>query len=146
MLRRIESEERRSRLRPRGHSAFATVAALPGPGRPVVVPGTNVYIRDGAGTLPGAVAALLDRAPLFHSAVRLAELAAGVANADPALGSWTGLRDHHAALFAAIPGSRFLTPDAQTWAEAGIVAGTLARVQGVQRRQREECLATPRSS
>ena len=33
-----------------------------------------------------------------------------------------------------------LVPDAQTWHLAGVIAGTLARVQGFQPHQRKECL------
>lgn len=90
---------------------------------------------DAAGTLTPTVTALLDRSLLFHCAVCLAELAVGVGNANPALPSWPRLRDHYADLFASIPASRALTPDAPTWAEAG-----LARLQGFQPHQRKTCL------
>jgi predicted nucleic acid-binding protein len=115
-------------------------ADLTGSGRPVLVSDTNVYIMDAAGVLPDAAAALISRALLFHCAVCLAELAVGVANADPDLPGWAAQRDHYAELFDGIPSHRVLTPDAQTWTEAGIVAGTLARSQGYQRHQRKECL------
>jgi predicted nucleic acid-binding protein len=39
-----------------------------------------------------------------------------------------------------VPDTRLLTPDAQTWAEAGVIAGTLSRVQGYQSYQRKDCL------
>ncbi|MGI4942900.1 MAG: hypothetical protein ACRYHQ_20440 [Janthinobacterium lividum] len=69
-----------------------------------------------------------------------AELAVGVANADPARRGWSVLRDHYAGLFAAVPASRLLNPDAQVWADAGVVAGTLARTQGFLPHQCKECL------
>jgi predicted nucleic acid-binding protein len=50
------------------------------------------------------------------------------------------MRDHYGALIAKIPATRLLTPDADIWAEAGLIAGTLARTQGYQRHQRKECL------
>ena len=50
------------------------------------------------------------------------------------------MRDHYAALFASVPPSRLLTPDAQVWTDAGLIAGTLARTQGFQPHQRKECL------
>lgn len=101
---------------------------------------TNVYINRAAGRLDLALQAVIDGALLFHCSVALAELAIGVANADPARRSWPATRDHYAALFAAVPASRLLTPDAQVWAEAGVVAGMLARTQGFQPHQRKECL------
>ena len=70
----------------------------------------------------------------------LAELAVGVANADPSRTGWAALKDHYAKLFAAIPESRLLTPDAQVWTDAGVIAGMLAPTQGFQPHQRKECL------
>jgi predicted nucleic acid-binding protein len=101
---------------------------------------TNVYIHRAAGRLPAALAEMIDRTLLFHCTVALAELATGIANADPARSGWEAMRDHYTALFAAIPDSRTLTPDAQNWIDAGMVAGVLSRTQGFQRYQRKECL------
>jgi predicted nucleic acid-binding protein len=109
-------------------------------GRPALVLDTNVYIMAAAGTLPAMVAALVERALLFHCSVCLGELATGVANADPASPAWRATRDHYAALIDAVPETRVIVPDGQTWLEAGVVAGTLARTQGLQRHQRKECL------
>jgi predicted nucleic acid-binding protein len=139
-VRRFKPDKRRGQIRPRARSALLAADDIVGPGRPVLVPDTNVYIMDAGGNLPEAAAALVDRALLFHCAVCLAELAAGVANADPALAGWAEQRDHYAELFEGIPDNRVLAPDARTWTEAGIVAGTLARSQGFQRHQRKECL------
>lgn len=109
-------------------------------GRALLVPDTNVYIRAAAGTLPGLVQDLVERALLFHCSVCLGELATGIANANPSLPSWSALRDHYLELFDSIPSARLLNPDAQVWTDAGVVAGVLARTQGFQRHQRKECL------
>ena len=101
---------------------------------------TNVYINIAAGRAGEAVRDAVDRAILFHCSVALAELATGVANADPSRPKWPQMRDHYVALFAAIPGSRLLTPGPDTWVDAGIIAGMLARTQGFQSHQRKECL------
>jgi len=101
---------------------------------------TNVYINRVAGRLEAPVRDAIDQALLFHCSVALAELAVGVANADPSRSGWPALRDHYSELFAAIPASRLVTPDAQVWADAGVIAGTLARTQGFQPHQRKECL------
>ena len=52
------------------------------------------------------------------------------------------LRDGNpdAALIDAVPESRLIVPDGQTWLEAGVIAGALARMQGFQKHQRKECL------
>jgi predicted nucleic acid-binding protein len=109
-------------------------------GRALLMPDTNVYIRAAAGTLPGLVQDLVERAMLFHCSVCLAELAIGVANANPSLPSWSVLRDHYIELFDSIPSARLLNPDADVWTDAGVVAGALARTQGFHRQQRKECL------
>lgn len=90
--------------------------------------------------MPPLLRDLIDRSLLFHCSVALGELAVGVANANPARPSWPAIRDHYAELFDSIPTSRTLTPDDRIWAEAGIIAGTLARTQGYQPYQRKECL------
>ena len=101
---------------------------------------TNVYIGRASGRLSGKLRDLIDGALLFHSSVALAELATGIGNADPAAPRWPTLRDHYADLFAAVPATRLLTPDAQIWADAGLIAGLLARIQRLQPHQRKECL------
>lgn len=40
----------------------------------------------------------------------------------------------------AIPEQRVLTPGSETWIDAGILSGTLARTQGFQSHQRKELL------
>jgi predicted nucleic acid-binding protein len=83
---------------------------------------------------------MLDRGLLFHCTVCVAEITTGVANADPAHKGWKALRDHYTALIASLPATRLLTPDGETGAQAGLIAGTLARTQNYQRHQRKECL------
>ena len=139
-LRRIKADKWRTQLKARPPAALTAAADVVGAGQAAMLLDTNVYILSAAGTLPAAAAALVDRGLLFHCAVCVAELATGVANADPARSSWKALRDHYTALIANIPSTRLLTPDLETWAEAGLIAGTLARVQNYQRYQRKECL------
>jgi predicted nucleic acid-binding protein len=139
-LRRRKPEKRRDTLRPRGRAGLVAADDLRLTGRPMIVPDTNVYIMAAEGTLPVAAASLTERALLFHCSVCLGELATGVANADPLGPTWLAIRDHYAALIDAVPESRLLVPDGQTWLEAGVIAGALARTQGFQKHQRKECL------
>jgi predicted nucleic acid-binding protein len=83
---------------------------------------------------------LVDRSLLFHCSVCVSELTTGVANGDPSHAAWKPLRDHYTALIATFLPTRLLTPDPQIWAEAGLIAGTLARTQSFQPYQRKECL------
>lgn len=140
-LRRIKPEKQRATLGSRQPQELVAATDFAGEGRAAIVLDTNVYIGFAAGTLPAAAAELVDRGLLFHCSVCVAELATGVANADPSHAAWGKLRDHYAALFATFLPTRLLTPDSQICAEAGLIAGTLARTQNFQRHQRKECLA-----
>jgi predicted nucleic acid-binding protein len=139
-LRKRKPAKRTIPLAPRPPDQRATLTNLPGGAPRILLLDTNVYINRAAGRLPPDIGDVIDQALLFHCSVALAELAVGVANADPSRPGWTALRDHYSALFAAIPRSRLVTPDAQIWAEAGVIAGTLTRTQRFQPHQRKECL------
>jgi predicted nucleic acid-binding protein len=139
-LRRVKPDKHLSRLSLRSPDALIAAGDIAGEGRAALLLDTNVYIRSGAGTLPAAAAALVDRGLLFHCSVCVAELCTGVANANPSRAGWKSLRDHYADLIASIPPTRLLTPDPEIWTEAGLIAGTLARTQGYQPHQRKECL------
>ena len=125
---------------PRPLAELAGVADIDGASRTAFLPDTNIYINDSRGLLPDAARALLDRGLVFHASVALAELAVGIANADPDRAGWSTMREHYTRLFEAIPSHRVLTPDADIWIAAGLIAGTLARTQGFQPHQRKQCL------
>lgn len=139
-LRRVKPDKNIAQLAPRTARELIAAMDIVGGGRSAVVLDTNVYIQSAAGTLPAAAAALVDRGLLFHCSVCVAELATGVANANPSHVGWKTLRDHYSALIATFPATRLLTPNPQIWVEAGMIAGTLARTQNFQRHQRKECL------
>jgi len=138
-LRRRKPAKRTSQLVPRPREALVDLTVLPS-GPLFLLLDTNVYVNRAAGRLASHVRDAVDQALLFHCSVALAELALGVANADPSRAGWTAMQDHYAELFASIPASRLVTPDAQIWTDAGVVAGTLTRTQGFQPHQRKECL------
>ncbi len=139
-LRRVKTEKRRAQLTPRPKDALVAAEQISAPGRAALLLDTNVYIYSAAGRLAPAAAALLDRGLLFHCTVCVAELATGVANANPGHAGWKKMRDHYAALIARMPATRLLTPGPDTWALAGIIAGTIARCQNFAPHQRKECL------
>lgn len=139
-LRRVKPDKHVSALRPRALETLVRASAVAGRGRAALVPDTNVYIRSAAGTLPDDAATLADDGLLFHCSVCVAELTTGVANADPKGAGWKRIRDHYVGLIGSILPTRLLTPDAQSWSEAGLIAGTLARTQGYSGHQRKECL------
>lgn len=138
-LRRRKPEKRRTRLVQRPRERLESIAEVSARPHPVLLLDTNVYILNASGKLPGPVAACLDRSRVFHCSVCLSEIAIGIANAAPVRG-WSAIRDHYATVFASIPVSRLLVPDADIWIDAGLIAGTLSRLQNFQREQRKECL------
>jgi len=139
-LRRVKTEKRSTQIPLRPRNTLVAAEDIPPAGRAALLLDTNVYIHSAAGRLPAAAAALVDRGLLFHCTVCVAELATGVANANPARAGWKATRDHYTALIARIPATRLLTPGEDTWALAGIIAGTLARCQNFAPHQRKECL------
>ena len=139
-IRRRKPEKRLRQFATRPENDLTSVADLPTLGAVALVADTNVYIHDAAGRLPPAVYALLDRTILFHCSVCVGEIATGVANGDPTHPVWKETRAVYAEVLGAIPATRLLTPDAQVWTDAGVVAGTLARTQGFQPHRRKEVL------
>jgi predicted nucleic acid-binding protein len=140
VLRRRKPARRVSQLIARPARDLLWLGDLPESVPKALLLDTNVYINRAAGRLSPALREAIDQALLFHCSVALAELAVGVANAKPGQPNWPALRDHYAELFADIPASRLVTPDAQVWVDAGVIAGIIARTQGFQPNQRKECL------
>ena len=138
-LRRRKPEKRLERLTARPVDRLLSVSTLPIEAVAILAD-TNVYIAEAAGTLSDEAAAVLSRSLLFHCSVCLAEIAAGIGNADPSHPRWAESRDHYAGLMSGMPPARVLTPDDAIWLDAGILAGTLARTQNYQRHQRKEAL------
>jgi predicted nucleic acid-binding protein len=139
-LRRTKPEKRWRALKPRSSAELVAVADVFLHGRPAVVPDTNVYILYAAGRLPPAVRSIVKFGLLSHCSVCASELATGVANADPKHPKWSELRDYYETLIMDWPSTRLLNPTPTIWTEAGLIAGTLARMQGFQRNERKECL------
>lgn len=128
-LRRRKPAKRTSQLVPRPRHTLISLAALTSPPQFLLLD-TNIYINHAAGRLAPNVFNALDHALPFHCSVALAELACGIANANPSHPGWRAMQGHYAELFVSIPPSRLRAPDAQVWTDAGVIAGTLARAQG----------------
>jgi predicted nucleic acid-binding protein len=140
LLRRCKPEKWRTQLTPRPIGQLVAAASLAGTVRLPLLPDTNVYIKNMAGSLPTPVEALLDNALQWHCSVCVAEITAGIVHYNPATPDWRPIRRQYGILLGSIPDTRLLVPDAPTWHLAGMIAGTLARTQGFQPHQRKECL------
>lgn len=137
LLRRYRPERHSAPLRRR--PAAALVQAGAGTARRILLD-TTAIIHDIGGRIPPGAAALLDAALHFHCSVCLGEICAGVANYHPDAANADQVRETYTELMARIPPHRILTPSPEDWAAAGLITGTLARTQGLQRHQRKETL------
>jgi predicted nucleic acid-binding protein len=140
IIRSRKPEKRQTRLAVRPDIDLISASDIAGRGRQVFVPDTNIYIMDAAGILQQAAETLVDQGLMFHCSICLAEISVGVGKYAPKASGWQRVADHYAELFASIPANRLLIPDAETWADAGMVAGILARTQGLQRQRSKELL------
>lgn len=139
-IRRFKPEKQTSQFRTRRATELISADDYARQTRVVLLPDTNVYINSFAGLLTPAAKYLMDSALLFHSSVCLGEIAVGVGNYNPASSGWRKTSREYTGLVASIPETRIIEPDEQTWIEAGMIAGILARTQGYQSHQRKECL------
>jgi hypothetical protein len=140
IARRIKPHTQLKQLSTRPLAELVSATNIVGTGRAQLLLDTNVYIYDAGGRLPTDAEAVVDQCISFHSSVCIAELTTGIGNADPTHPNWRAKRDHYFELIATIPDHRLMVPDGEIWAEAGLIAGTLSRIQGFQPHQRKECL------
>jgi predicted nucleic acid-binding protein len=101
---------------------------------------TTVYIDALQGRLPDDAEIALRAGSLWHSTVTEAELAAIAGLLDPAHPDTAHAIAQVAASIELRPAHRILTPDRDTWREAGIVAGLLARLQRYGKNERRKAL------
>ena len=140
IIRSRKPEKRQTQLTTRLDAELICAGDIPGKGRQIFVPDTNIYITDAAGVLPQAAEAIVNEGLMFHCSICLAEVSVGVGKYAPTASDWQTVTDHYAGLFASIPANRLLVPDAETWVDAGIVAGILARTQGFQKQRSKQLL------
>jgi len=83
---------------------------------------------------------MLRAAEAWHSPVTEAELAATCGLLDPAHAQRRGIMEQVVAVIERRPSHRTLATDSEIWREAGILSGTLARLQGYKSDQRRRVL------
>lgn len=140
LLRRYKPEKRLEALVTRERSEFASLTNLRVGDRPRLLVDTGFYIARAAGVLRSDQRDVLARTEVHHCTVCFGEIAVGLANRDVTAVSWPAECAYWRGLFRAIPANRVHAPDAEIWAAAGIVAGTLTRLQGFQPHQRKDAL------
>jgi len=128
-LRRLKPEKHLRQLTPRGRGQLEFLDPLSLPPRKLLLD-TTVYIDELQGRLPRAAELALRVSELWHSSVTEAELSALAGLLHPRHHGTAKAVRQVTAVMERRPRHRILTPDAEAWREAGILAGTLARLQG----------------
>lgn len=127
-LRRLKPEKRQKQFACRDRSQLRFLSKLKPP-LPKLLLDTTVYIDALQGRLPDEIEVALRAGSLWHCSVTEAELAALAGLLDP---THLDAASAIALIIASIelrPEHRILTPDRDTWREADILAGLLARLQ-----------------
>jgi predicted nucleic acid-binding protein len=101
---------------------------------------TNVLIKHAAGDLPRHVLRLIEQATLFQSTVCIAEICVGLANRNVSHKNWTKEITYWNEAFLSFTDARILAPDEAIYMDAGLIAGTLSRIQHFQDIQRKKAL------
>ena len=130
LLRKVKPDRATASIPLRPKTELLHVSQVAATRRTKVLLDTNIYIEDLAGRLPMAATELLDNATLHHCSVCLGEIATGLAARDVTAPGWRAEIRAWSQQMASMLPSRIHSPDRDTWIEAGLVCGTLARVQG----------------
>lgn len=138
-LRRLKPEKRLKRLVCRDRSQLQFLSHIKPP-FPKLLLDTTVYIDALQGRLPGYAEIALRAGSLWHSTVTEAELAALAGLLDPARADRASAIAQVGASIELRPQHRILAPDRETWREAGILAGLLARLQGYGKHEQRKAL------
>jgi predicted nucleic acid-binding protein len=101
---------------------------------------TNVLIRHAAGELPEHVLRVIEQATLFQSTVCISEICVGLANRNVSHKNWPKEIEYWHEAFSAVPDIRILSPDESISLDAGLIAGTLTRIQNYQSSQSKDAL------
>jgi predicted nucleic acid-binding protein len=96
---------------------------------PKILLDTTVYVDQLQGRLPLSVETALDAANIWHSTVSECEMSILLGLLDPAHPHTPETMEEIAASIEVRSPNRIVTPDRDTWREAGILAGHLARLQ-----------------
>jgi len=138
-LRRLKPEKHRKALAFRHRSRLRFLSSIRPP-FPKLLLDTTVYIDGLQGRLPDHAEIILRAGSLWHSPVTEAEMAALAGLLDLAHPDTARAIAQVAASIELRPAHRILTPERDTWCEAGVLAGLLARLQGYGKNDRRKAL------
>lgn len=139
LLRYLKPEKRRDALKRR------SIADLPFLERSSSLPrvllyDTTVYVDILQGRFPATDEVAIRAADAWHSTVTEAELIAVCGLLDPDLPRTPETRKQLSAVIERRPLHRTIAPDREVWLKAGVLSGTLARLQGYGQADRRRVL------
>ena len=137
-LRRLKPEKHQQQLKRRAESDLDFLGSGSRPAK--LLYDTSVYIDILQNRFPRDGASMLRATEEWHSPVTESELAAACGLLDPAHPGTRQIVAQIAAIIERWPAYRTIVPDSEIWREAGILSGTLARLQGVTRDERRRIL------
>jgi len=138
-LRRLKPEKQRQQLKSRTDTELAFLDSASDRPRSLLYD-TTVYVDILQGRFPHRGETLLRAADAWHSTVAENELASTCGLLDPAHPETKDVIKRIAGIVNRISPYRSLAPDREIWHEAGILTGTLARLQGVAKPDRRRIL------
>ncbi len=101
---------------------------------------TTVYVDILQGRFPAIGEGMLRAADAWHSTVAETELASLCALLDPIRADTRGTTKEITAIINRISPHRIIAPDREIWRDAGILSGTVARLQGIPKIDRRRIL------
>jgi hypothetical protein len=125
------------RYRPRRELPY-DASAVP-PDWPLLLDAT-VYVDQLKGQLPADIVALISSRVILHGAPALAELAVTVGVLDPRDQRTRTTLEPIVDTLEHIPPQRIIAPSDDVWLEGAVLAGILARTQGIPKEQRRKYL------
>jgi predicted nucleic acid-binding protein len=138
-LRKLKPEKRLARLKPRPRSQLEFLDPFRHAASKLLLD-TTVYIDVLQGRFPRTAEVALRASELWHSTVAESELIALAGLLDPRHPETRNVVAQLVETLVRRPTHRILNPDAEVWREAGILAGTLARLQQYNKSDRRRSL------
>ena len=138
-LRRLKPERQRERLKPRKESDLAFLGINSDKPRSLLYD-TTVYADILQGRFPAVEETMLRAADAWHSAVAETELAAISALLDPSHTDTRKVTRQITMILGRMPRHRIIVPDREIWRDAGVLTGTIARLQEIPKFDRRRIL------
>ena len=138
-LRPLKPHKRQIRLTPRKKSELPFLGTDSEKNRSFLYD-TTVYVDVLRGRFPPACESVLRGTTAWHSTVAESELAAGCALLDPADARTAEVTKQVTEVIERMPPHRTVCPDREIWRVAGVLTGTIARLQGIPKSGRRQIL------